>query len=105
MKKIILAAMAALTLVACQVNYEKTPLGSAYKIFPGKEGGEKAAVGQFVKYNYEVTITGRGSKKDTLLTSTYGKMPFYSAVDTGTRSAYSYMEIMQKLSAGDSAIV
>ncbi len=104
MKKIIFAALVALSLAACQTNYEKTPLGSAYKIFPGP-GGEKAAVGQFVKYNYEVMITGRGSKKDTLLTSTYGKMPFYSAVDTGARSAYSYMEIMQQLSSGDSAIL
>lgn len=104
MKRIILAASVALSLVACQVNYEKTPHGTAYKIFAGS-GGDTAKAGSIIKFNVEVSVTGRNGKSDSILQTTFGKMPSYSQVDTSERSRFSYMEIMTKLRTGDSAIV
>ncbi|HYK45008.1 MAG TPA: FKBP-type peptidyl-prolyl cis-trans isomerase [Parafilimonas sp.] len=75
-----------------------TPSGLVYTIFPGS-GGEKAKAGDFVKFNLKYTI----GDKDTVLQSTFGKIPEYSAVDTGKDSEFSFMEIIPKLSAGDSA--
>ncbi|HRH49406.1 MAG TPA: FKBP-type peptidyl-prolyl cis-trans isomerase [Panacibacter sp.] len=104
MKKILLAAAAALSLAACQqVNYEKAPSGLAYKIFPGK-GGDSVKVGEFVKYNVEYLLTGRTGKADSVLQTTYDKMPGFGQVDTGARAAYSILEIMTKLRTGDSAV-
>ena len=103
MKKIILAASAVIALAACQqVNYDKAPSGMVYKIFPGK-GGDSVKVGGFVKYNVEFVLTGRTGKPDSLLQSTYGKVPGFGQVDTGVRAAYSILEILPKLRAGDSA--
>ena len=76
----------------------RTPSGLVYRIFPGG-GGETAKAGEFVKFNLKYTI----GDKDTVLQSTFGKIPEYSAVDTGKNSEFSFMEIIPKLSAGDSA--
>ena len=104
MKRIILAAFVALSLVACQVNYEKTPSGITYKIFNGS-GGDTAKAGQIVKFNLEILLTGRTGKADSVLTSTIGKIPAYNQVDTSARALGSFMEILPKLRTGDSAII
>ena len=103
MKKILLAATAVLLLAGCQVNYEKAPSGLTYKVFPGK-GGDSVKVGEFVKYNVEYVLTGRTGKPDSVLQTTYDKMPGFGQVDTGARAAYSILEIMTKLRANDSAV-
>ncbi|MBV9961604.1 MAG: FKBP-type peptidyl-prolyl cis-trans isomerase [Parafilimonas sp.] len=76
----------------------KTKSGLQYKIFPGS-GGAKPAAGEFVKFRFSYTI----GAKDSLLQSS-GRMPSYSPVDTGKNVQYSFMEIVPKLSVGDSAI-
>jgi FKBP-type peptidyl-prolyl cis-trans isomerase len=81
-----------------QATQSQTSSGLVYRIFPGK-GGEKPVAGEFVKFNYKYTV----GKEDSILQSTFGKMPAYSAVDTGKESEFSYMEIVPKLSSGDSA--
>lgn len=103
MKKIILAAVAAIALASCGVNYDKTPSGLVYKIFPGK-GGDTLKAGTYVKYNVEFVLTGRTGKTDSLLNQPSG-MPSYIQVDTSKRAEYSFMEIMPKLRGGDSAVV
>lgn len=103
MKKIILAAVAAIALASCGVNYDKTPSGLVYKIFPGK-GGDTLRAGSYVKYNVEFVLTGRTGKTDSLLNLPSG-MPSYIQVDTSKRAEYSFMEIMPKLRGGDSAVV
>ncbi len=103
MKKIILAASAAFTVAACNVNYEKTPSGLVYKIIPGK-GGDSVKLGSIVKYNVEFILTDRKDKKDSVLNPNIN-IPNYIQADTGKRYEYSFVEIMSKLRAGDSAIV
>ena len=103
MKKIIFGACALVSIAACNVNYEKTPSGLVYKIYPGK-GGEKLQVGKLVKYNVDFVLTNRTGKKDTTLNAGPVK-PGYIEVDTSKRYQYSFVEILPKLSVGDSAVV
>ncbi len=102
MKQTIAAVAAILMLASCQVNYDKTPSGLVYKIFPGK-GGEKATPGKFVKLYVTYTIP---EKKDSVLYSNFGQVPGYEPVDTAAKTtSYSYREIIPKMSVGDSAII
>ncbi|QEC65906.1 hypothetical protein FRZ67_00790 [Panacibacter ginsenosidivorans] len=102
MKKIIFAAIAAISLASCGVNYEKSPSGLVYKIFPGK-GGDSIKAGYYIKYDVQFYLTGRTGKQDSLLNPP-SVMPQYLQVDTSKRAEYSFMEIMPKLKAGDSAV-
>lgn len=90
----------AISLVACSMNYDKTPTGLAYKIFKGS-GTEKPKAGEFIKFNIEYKLEDR----DSVLQSTFGTIPGYSALDTGKRTEYSYMEVIPLMSVGDSAVI
>jgi FKBP-type peptidyl-prolyl cis-trans isomerase len=76
----------------------KTKSGLVYKIVPGK-GGEKPKAGEFIKFRFRYTI----GAKDSVLQSTYERLPAYSPVDTGKKVQYSFMEVIPKMSVGDSA--
>ena len=89
-----------ISLVACNINYEKTPSGLAYKIFHGK-GTVKPKAGEFAKFNMRYILADR----DSVFSSTYGKIPAYSGVDTGKQVKYSFMEILPLMNEGDSAEV
>ncbi len=88
----------AISLVACNMNYEKTPSGLAYKIVKGK-GGEKPKPGEFIKFDLEYKLADR----DSVLQSTFNKIPGYGPIDTGRRTEYTYMEVLPLMSVGDSA--
>ena len=85
-------------LASCHVNFDKTKSGLVYKIFKGK-GGESLHAGKFVKLDVEYKLDG----KDSILNSTYGKVPLFGVVDTSSRYAYSYMELLPRMQVGDSA--
>lgn len=72
----------------------------AYKIFQGKGGGTPLKAGMFAKLDLEYRL----SPKDTVLNSTYGKVPLFTAVDTSDKTAYSFMELLPKCKQGDSVI-
>ncbi len=93
-------ALFAISLVACGMNYDKTPSGLTYKIFRGN-GTEKPKAGEFIKFNIEYKLEDR----DSVLQSTFGSIPGYSAIDTGKRVQYSYMEVLPLMSVGDSAVI
>ncbi len=98
--KTTIALLFAICLVACNMNYDKTPTGLTYKIFHGS-GGEKPKVGEFVKFNVEYRLADR----DSILQTTYNGIPGYSNLDTGKRVKYSFLEIVPQMSVGDSAVV
>lgn len=100
MKQMLAIAALAVMMASCNTNYEKTKSGLVYKIFPGKGSGASPKAGTFAKLNYEYVLSG----KDTVLTTTYGKVPFFTPVDTSAKTAYSLMELLPKLKEGDSAI-
>jgi len=93
-------ALLAISFIACSMNYDKTPSGLTYKIFPGK-GTEKPKPGEFIKFNLEYRLSDR----DSVLQSTYTGIPAYSGLDTGNRVKYTFMEIMPLLNVGDSGVV
>src|ERR1043166_4229247 len=97
MKKVITLVFA-ISVVACNINYEKTRSGLVYKIYQGK-GGEKPKAGEFAKLNIRYILADR----DSVLQSTYGKLPLYSPVDTTKQASYTFMEVLPLMSAGDSA--
>lgn len=94
----LLIAVAGISVLAsCQVNYQKTASGLTYKIIPGKLDSPKLKPGEYVKFDIEYSIP----EKDTILNSTFGKIPGYSPIDTGARTAYTVMELLPKCSVGD----
>lgn len=99
MKKAIVALASLVILAACHANYGKTPSGLPYKIFPGK-GGMSLDSAKFVKMNIKYILSRNG--KDSLLNSSFGKFPQYSPIDTSSRNAYTFMEILPKCHVGDS---
>lgn len=100
MKNLFLLFAVALVLGSCNMSYEKTKSGVRYKIFKGK-GGEKLKAGDIIKFNQ----IGLIPERDTVLFTTYGKMPGFVKIDTGASTIYTVMEVMQKMSVGDSAVV
>jgi FKBP-type peptidyl-prolyl cis-trans isomerase FkpA len=102
MKKLLSIASAMLIIfISCQVNYEKTKSGLKYKIYKGDGKGEAIKAGSFIKFDIEYRFQG----KDSVLISSFGKMPGYSVVDSSERSAYSFMEVLPKAKVGDSIVV
>lgn len=99
MKQILAAVAALLMLASCQVNFQKTNSGLVYKIFKGN-GGDSLKPGKFVKFNISFTLP---EKKDSLLNTTFGKIPGYDKVDTSKNVEYSFMEVVPKMKVGDSA--
>jgi FKBP-type peptidyl-prolyl cis-trans isomerase len=97
MKQLLLVAAAAVAFSACQVKYEKTKSGLLYKITKGS-GGEKLKGGDFIKFNISYSMPD----KDTVLNSTYGKIPGFTMVDTSERSKFSFMEVLPMCAVGDS---
>lgn len=85
----------AVVMASCnQVDFKKTKGGMPYKIFPGK-GGKKAVAGGYIKAHMVTKIN------DSVLGSTYGKLPQYLPVSNETQP-YDPSEIIASLKQGDS---
>jgi FKBP-type peptidyl-prolyl cis-trans isomerase len=97
MRRIIAPLVAATVLFASCNQYEKTPTGFLYKIKKG-DSKETLKQGQFVKLNIEYKLP---SKKDSILTSSYGKVPVYMIVDTSRMAKHSFLEVINKCAPGD----
>jgi FKBP-type peptidyl-prolyl cis-trans isomerase FkpA len=97
MRRIIAPLVAATVLFASCNQYEKTPTGFLYKIKKG-DSKETLKQGQFVKLNIEYKLP---SKKDSILTSSFGKVPVYMVVDTARAAKHSFLEVINKCAPGD----
>jgi len=86
-------------MVACgKISYRKTKSGLVYKIFPTNGKDSLLKDGQIVKFNYTVKLN------DSLLYSTYGKMPGYAKLTPAEPAPYNLLEILPLMRKGDSAI-
>ncbi|MBL7760427.1 MAG: FKBP-type peptidyl-prolyl cis-trans isomerase [Sediminibacterium sp.] len=96
MRRITIPLLSAVVLLASCNQYEKTPSGLAYKI---EKGGSKELLkqGQFVKMNVEYKLPA----KDSVLSSTFGRVPVYFRVDTSRISKHSFIELINKCAPGD----
>lgn len=78
----------------------KTKSGLTYQIISGK-GLEKPTAGNFIKFHLKYIV----EPEDSVLHSSFNSIPDYAPVDTGAKVQYSYMEIVPKMKAGDSAFI
>lgn len=81
-----------------QISYRKTASGMPYKIFPGNGKDSLIRFGQSVKFNVTQKLN------DSVLYSSYGKMPGYARVLKMERAPYNLLEILPLMKKGDSAV-
>jgi FKBP-type peptidyl-prolyl cis-trans isomerase len=102
MKQILSILSLAIIMASCNNSkYEKTETGLTYKIIEG-DGKQKLKFGDIVKINGIVKVSGG---KDTVLFTTYGKLPEYIPVDTANKKSHDFNEVLKLCSVGDSLIV
>lgn len=77
-------------------QYQKAPSGMKYKITKGKST-VKIKNGDYIKLNFKYTR----KRKDSLLNSTFGKIPVYFKVDTNRIEKFTLLEIITKCGEGD----
>ncbi|MFN4313379.1 MAG: FKBP-type peptidyl-prolyl cis-trans isomerase [Chitinophagaceae bacterium] len=93
-------AMTAALLTSCgKLSYHKTKSGLLYKIVRGDKGDSSIAPGSWVKLHFEQKLN------DSVLQSSFGKMPAYARVMPGQNVDYSPLEVLPFLKVGDSAVV
>lgn len=98
MKKLVFALAMMAIIGGCNMGYDKTPTGLAYKIISDGKGKQLKA-GQMIKLHGEIVLAG----KDSILTSTFDYMPVYQMVDSGKKS-HDFTEVLTKCRVGDSLI-
>jgi FKBP-type peptidyl-prolyl cis-trans isomerase len=103
MKKVyysaVMIAMLAMAVSCNSVSYQKTKSGLLYKIFPSDSKDSVAKQGDWLKVQYVNKIN------DSVLGTSYGKMPGYAQVMAVENAAYDISEIFPLVKKGDSAIV
>ena len=99
MKQLLCILCVSVVVASCNSKYDKTPSGLTYKIFEG-DGKQKLKAGDIVKINGLVKLAG----KDTVLFSSYGKLPEYVPFDTTTRKTHDFTEVLKFASVGDSIV-
>jgi FKBP-type peptidyl-prolyl cis-trans isomerase FkpA len=92
------AAVLALVLTACNADYKKTKSGLVYKIFPGDSKDSAVKKDNVVKFHFIRKIN------DSLLYSSYGKMAAYQPWTDDPGMNYSPLEVLFMMKEGDSAI-
>ena len=100
MKKLLAFAALAIVMASCNTKFEKTETGLAYKIIKGDKS-EKLKPGQIVKINGIVRL----SPKDSILFTTYGRMPVYVTIDTSSKKSHDFNEVIKFAGVGDSLVV
>jgi FKBP-type peptidyl-prolyl cis-trans isomerase len=82
------------------MDFKKTQSGLVYKIFhKGKSSEPLAKERDWMKLNYTLKLN------DSLIYSTYGKMPGYGPVPAASNKSYFPDEIFSLMRKGDSAVV
>jgi FKBP-type peptidyl-prolyl cis-trans isomerase len=98
---VILSAAAVVLLASCNnLDFKRTKSGLLYKI--AKHGDSKdsiAAPGSTIKLHVTEKIN------DSVLQTTFGKLPFYVKVDTSAAVNYSPVEVLSLVRKGDSIVV
>lgn len=103
MKKIVhsfLFLTATIAFVACSnVDYRKTKSGLLYKIIPSSGKDSVAGEGDWVKLHFTQKLN------DSVIQSSFGKMPVYARTSAGPEANYSPIEVLTRLKRGDSVVV
>ncbi len=81
-------------------QFEKAKSGMKYKITSSDSKKPRIKSGQIVKFNLEYKVK-TASGKDSILNSTFGKMPIYHKFDFANLPKYDFAEVLAKLAVGD----
>ena len=81
-------------------KFEKAKSGMKYKITSSDSKKPRIKSGQIVKFNLEYKVK-TASGKDSILNSTFGKMPIYHKFDFANLPKYDFAEILGQLAVGD----
>jgi len=101
MKQLLSVLCVAMIVASCNTQYDKTPSGLTYKIIKGDASGkQKFKAGDIIKINGVVKVKG----KDSVLFSSYGRLPEYVPYDTSSRKTHDFTEVLKYASVGDSII-
>lgn len=85
--------------VSCNnINYQKTKSGMLYKIISSNSKDSTVKDGEYLKLHFTQKLN------DSVLQSSFGKMPAYVQVSAGPNDAYNPSEIFRLLRKGDSVI-
>lgn len=95
MKQLTTVLAFAMLMASCN-QYDKTKSGMPFKI---KKGGSTAPLrnGSFLIFNLEYTL----GSKDSVIMSTFGKIPSYFRYDTTQLGKYNFTEVLPKCAVGD----
>jgi FKBP-type peptidyl-prolyl cis-trans isomerase len=96
---LMLMAAAAMMTSCNSVNYQKTKSGLLYKIISSNTKDSVAKTGDWLKVQFSNKIN------DSVLNTSYGKMPGYAQVTPVENITYDVPEIFPLLRKGDSAII
>jgi FKBP-type peptidyl-prolyl cis-trans isomerase FkpA len=98
---LILSAVTVVLLAGCtNLDFKRTKSGMMYKIV--KRGNTKDSIarpGNIIKLHFTEKLN------DSVVQTTFGKLPFFTAVDTSAAVAYSPSEVLPLLRKGDSVVV
>ena len=94
---LVLAFAMALAFTSCK-SYKKTKSGLVYQIFPGKGKDSLIVAGDIIKFHFVRKLN------DSVLYSSYGKMPSYIPLQSDPESIYSPIEVFFFSKKGDSLI-
>lgn len=93
-------ALAVISLAACnRVGYKKTKSGLLYKIVPGNGKDSLIKPGQIAKFHFTTKLN------DSVLFTSYDKMPGYYEVPAQNGPSYNMLEVIPLMRSGDSAVV
>jgi len=96
---VIWAIASVLLMSACnKVNYKKTRSGLIYHIFPSSGKDSLIRNGEVVKFNVTTSLN------DSVIYSSYGKLPAYVKLMPLEPPPYNILEILPMMKKGDSAI-
>lgn len=99
MRRLLVIAGLSFFIASCS-NYDKTASGLAYKIIKGHGKQQKLKYGDIIKIYATIKIAAR----DTVLYSTYNRLPEYLQVDTTSRLSHDFNEVLKYCSVGDSLV-
>ena len=95
----VLTIALAFIIVSCNADYEKTKSGLVYKIIPGGSKDSVAKVNNVIKFHFIRKLN------DSLLYTSYGKMPGFQVWTQDPGITYSPLEVLFMMKKGDSAVV
>jgi FKBP-type peptidyl-prolyl cis-trans isomerase FkpA len=99
-KNFVLLLLTIATIAGCnQVSYRKTKSGLVYKLFPSDNKDSIIRNGEIVKFQVITKL------RDSVMYTSYGKMPAYTRLMPSERSQYNLLAVLPMMKKGDSAVV